>query len=456
MPSTKPPSGMRDFLPEELRRRRYLFEMIERAYRRHGFEPIQTPALERIETLTGKYGDEGEQLMYKALKRGQKLLDAIDAGELQPNDLADMGLRYDQTVPLSRVVAQYRNDLPRIFKCYQISPVWRADRPAKGRFREFYQCDVDVVGTDSVLVEVDVLTAAAEALSDLGISDFTIRINERNLLYAMTNAAGIPLELAQSALVALDKLDKIGAEAVIGEMVSHGISSESGARLMEIASAAEAAGSAMEGLELVFEAVGDDYSEANRSRTTKLFELLAASGLAAERVVFDPYLARGLSYYTGPIYEFSIPGFPGSSGGGGRYDGLIGMFTGDDIPACGVSLGVERLYMIMEERGLFPDHLDSGCDVFITQFDDQAAEAGLQAALTLRKAGYSVDVYPESPRLKKQFQQAERAKAKVVIVAGPDERANGQVVLKDMKTGQQTTVSVEAIVDGVHQILGSS
>ncbi len=441
--STKPPSGMRDFLPAECARRQFAIDAVRRVYQRHHFEPVETPTLERIQTLTGKYGDEGDQLIFKVMKRAQKLVSALAQDEVVPSSLADMGLRYDLTVPLARLVAQYQNDLPRIFKRYQIAPVWRADRPARGRFREFYQCDVDVVGSTSLLVEIDVVSAAAEAMAELGFDDFTIRINDRRLLAAMTDCAGISADRSGRALVALDKLDKIGPDGVLRELTQHGFEPEAGAALLRLTSSTSLS-------ELNASLAEHAPSEAV-TRLSALMEALGELELPGT-FVFDPSLARGLTYYTGPIFEITLPGFSGSVGGGGRYDNLIGMFLGRQVAAAGISLGLERLIMIMSERDMFPAEL-GGCDVFVAQFGEVPPVASLKLASRLRTAGLHVDVSTETSKLKKQFKQAQQMGARIVALIGPDEATAGTVVLKTMSTGSQQTVDQSEACAVVQSIL---
>jgi histidyl-tRNA synthetase len=458
MISTKPAAGTRDYLPAEMARRHYATERIRAVYEGHCFQPIDTPVMERLEVLTGKYGDEGEQLIFRVLKRAQKLDEALGAAVQRaaatgdppdPRDLADLALRYDLTVPLSRFVAANQNELPRIFKRYHIGPVWRADRPAKGRFREFVQCDVDVVGSESALVEADVLSAAAEALEALGIADYTFQLNDRRLLAALTAAAGVPAERSVSALVSLDKLDKVSEDQVREEMERNGIPAPAVAALFGLVAAGA------EGVAALATRLGEAAPAAAVAGLEELMGWLRAAGVPGERVAFAPALARGLGYYTGPIYEITLPGYGGSIGAGGRYDDLVGMFLGRPLPACGVSLGFERLLLIMNERGLFPASLSGHCDVYVTQFPGVAPAAPLGLATALRRAGLRVDLSPEVGKLKRQFQLAEQMSARVVTVIGPDEAAAGAVVLKRMATGEQVTVSAADAADTVRTWLGT-
>ena len=418
---TRPARGMRDFLPEDVRRRDYVIGIVEGVYRRYGFEPLETPALENIETLTGKYGEEGNKLIFKVLRRGEH----EGSGE------TDLALRYDLTVPLARVVAEHRGKLPRFFKRYQIQPVWRADRPARGRFREFYQCDVDAIGSTAPVVEVELLSAVSEILTKLGFSDFLIQLNHRQLLTALLNASGVDASLHATALVAIDKLDKIGRDKVRDEMVERGLTRES----------AETCLGAFED-DAAFDRLvtGEAVGAAARQNIATILALSDATP-ARGHVRLTPRLARGLSYYTGAIMEVAVPDLAGSLGGGGRYDGLIGMFSGEQIPACGFSLGLERILVVMGERNMFPpDVATAAADVLVTQFEGESVEEALRLAYDLRAAGLRVDVYPEADKLGKQFKYAAARGVRFVTVAGGDERARGEVTLKDMTNGEQSAV----------------
>ena len=411
---------MRDFLPQDVRRRAYVIAIIEETYRRYGFQPLETPALENIETLTGKYGEEGNKLIFKVLRRGEH----ESSGE------TDLALRYDLTVPLARVVAEHRAKLPRFFKRYQIQPVWRADRPARGRFREFYQCDVDAIGSRSMVVETELCAAVADVLQRLGFRDFVIRINHRRLLSGLLDAAGVPPDRHGQALIALDKMDKVGADGVRKELEERGIAGDPQRVL-----SAFAADRTLPAIRQSLEDRPDALSAV--SELEKIFELASATS-AATHLKFDVTLARGLSYYTGAIMEVAVSDLAGSLGGGGRYDGLIGMFSGEDIPACGFSLGLERILVVMGERGMFPAGVDAAAaDVLVTQFEGEDPAEALRLARELREAGLSVEVYPEPDKLGKQFKYASAAAIARVAVVGSDERARGVVTIKDMRSGEQ-------------------
>ncbi len=427
-PHTQPARGMRDFLPEDVRRREFVIDVVRRVYERYGFEPLETPTLENIETLTGKYGEEGNKLIFKVLRRG----------EHEASGEADLALRYDLTVPLARVVAEYRGKLPKFFKRYQIQPVWRADRPARGRFREFYQCDVDAIGSTSPVVEVEMLAAVSDVLRELGFTDFTIQLNHRELLTALLGAAGVPAPLNGDALVAIDKLDKIGRDGVRKELAARGIdeaAAETCLRAFEDADAFEA---------LVTRDERGRNAFGNITEIRRLAEETSARG----HVSFTPRLARGLSYYTGAIMEVTVPDLAGSLGGGGRYDGLIGMFSGEQIPACGFSLGLERILVVMGERGMFPPNVQAGGpDVLVTIFDAASAAESLRLAGELRTAGLRVEVYPEPDKLGKQFKYASSRGATHVAILGSDERARGEVTMKNMETGEQASVPRARVAD---------
>lgn len=411
---TQPAKGTRDFLPEELRKRSYVTGIIREVYEAHGFQPLETPSFERLDTLLGKYGDEGDQLVFKILHRGEPLVKGIRAasafvaqeqnivrgrsGETAPGAerlLSDLGLRYDLTVPLARVYAEYLGkQIPNVWKRYQMQPVWRADNPSKGRFREFWQCDVDVVGSESRVVEAEVIGAVAECLTKLGFNDFEIRLNHRGLLTALCEVSGVPAALYADAIVAIDKLDKVPDEVVGQELEAKGVSPEARSRLLGLVASA----GSLDRLEAEMQG-----HEAGLSAIQDLRQLLAYSAEtpAKDRLVFDLSLARGLGYYTGAIFEIRVPDLAGSLGGGGRYDGLIGMFLGKAVPACGFSIGLERILVVMEERGMYPARLQAASDVLLGFGEAAQAPAALAAAQTLRAEGLRVDLRPSAMKLDK-------------------------------------------------------
>ena len=429
MPSakTQPARGMRDFLPEDVRKREYVIGVIKEVYERYGFEPLETPAAENIETLMGKYGEEGNQLIYKILKRG------VHEGTGE----ADLALRYDLTVPLARVVAEYRDKLPKFFKRYQIQPVWRADRPARGRYREFYQCDVDALGSRSMVVEAEIISASIEVLNKFGFIDFTVRLNHRKVLTGILDAAGIEAEKHGTALVALDKLDKIGREGVLREFQERDVlRGETAKELLELFETKD--------LERIEQFIGSH--PAGSEGIQDLREII--SYLSSSVVQIDPSLARGLSYYTGAIMEIQVKDLAGSLGGGGRYDNLIGMFLGQDIPACGFSLGLERIILVMSERNMFPVNLlRSPAEVMIAIWRDGANDA-LSLAAELRGQGLRVDVYPDrDAKLGNQISYASKRNIPFVAFIGEEERGKGLVVLKNLKSGVQETLDKGEVAD---------
>ena len=461
MPSakTQPARGMRDFLPADVRKREYVIRVIKEVYERYGFEPLETPAVENIETLMGKYGEEGNQLIFKILKRG----------EHEKTGEADLALRYDLTVPLARVVAQYQNELPKFFKRYQIQPVWRADRPARGRFREFYQCDVDVLGSRSMVVEAELIAAASDALVALGFDDFTIRLNHRQVLTGILDQAGVSREKHDDALIALDKMDKAGPEGVARELNDRGIVDESAVKLMHFF---EGLVGAQHALDLVDFGDGIDVQGAyNTDVLGRLVEFIGSHEMGAsgvddlrqilqfakassvdQRIKLDPTLARGLAYYTGAIIEMNVADLVGSLGGGGRYDNLVGMFLGRDVPACGFSLGLERIVVVMSERDMFSAQLvSSPADVMVTIWNEDSISESIALADELRNKGLRVDVYPEADKLAKQFKYASARGIQFVAVLGEDERLRGEVAIKDMRSGEQTSVKRTDVENAVRK-----
>jgi histidyl-tRNA synthetase len=450
---TQPARGMRDFLPADVRKREYVIGVIKEVYERYGFEPLETPAVENIETLMGKYGEEGNQLIFKILKRG----------EHEKSGQADLALRYDLTVPLARVVAQYQNELPKFFKRYQIQPVWRADRPARGRFREFYQCDVDVLGSKSMVVEAELIAAASDALMALGFDDFTIRLNHRQILNGILEATGVAPVRHNDFLVAIDKLDKIGRDGVLRNIEEQGILLNEGNKAARFLLNLQLQW--VEKASDVEVQVRGDFdarqrSVVNSNLLVKIRELVnghsegekgvAELGTVLEmlertpargRVEIDPFLARGLSYYTGAIIEIKVSDLAGSLGGGGRYDNLVGMFLGKDIPACGFSLGLERIIVVMSERKMFPVELvASPADVMVTIWNEESIDDSLALASELRSSGLRVDLYPEADKMGKQFKYASARGIPFVAIVGDDERARGEVAIKDLQSGEQRSV----------------
>lgn len=436
-PITEPLSGMRDFLPLDVLRRDYVIDVIKRVYQSFGFEPLETPTMERLSTLLGKYGDEGDQLIFRVLKRGDKLDKAL-AEQPTENSVSDAGMRYDLTVPLARVVAEYRGRLPRYFKRYQIQPVYRADRPAKGRYREFYQCDVDIVGSTSMMVEAEVLAAGARVLQELGFTgaqSFAVRLNHRAVLRGLMDTVGVPQALEGEALVAVDKLDKIGRAGVERELEARGIPAPAAERLLDTLASTPADNA--EVLNWLAGLLEESAAGSRGVADLKQVVTYSLGGPVAAHLRIDPSLARGLSYYTGPIFEIEFPGLGVSGGGGGRYDDLIGMFLGQKIPAAGFSLGLERILFIMEEQNMFPPRLAGQPQLLVTQFDESTAGASFELAQNLRAAGFRVDLYPELDRYGKQFKYAEERSIRYALLLSPRELQAGVVAVKDLVSGDQ-------------------
>jgi len=427
MARTEPARGMRDFLPDDVRRRAHVIGIIARVYERYGFEPLETPAVENLETLLGKYGDEGNQLIFKILKRG----------EHEASGQADLALRYDLTVPLARVIAHHQAKLPRLFKRYQIQPVWRADRPARGRFREFYQCDVDALGSTSPAIEAELCAAVSDALVELGFTDFVIRLNHRQLLASILSACGVPPPLHGTALVAVDKLDKIGPDGVAAELRERGVAEGADAALLR---AFKAAGTSNGELARLASFVGDDTAGTSAVDNLRQIVALAAGTSAEERIRIDPALARGLSYYTGAIMEIAVSDLAGSLGGGGRYDHLVGMFLGQEVPACGFSLGLERILVVMGERNMFPLSLArAAADVMMAVFDAKDLGHAMSLARRLRGDGLRVLVYPDADKIGRQIKYADSRGIPFVALLGGDEVAAGTVTVKNLGAQTQNT-----------------
>jgi histidyl-tRNA synthetase len=417
----EPPSGTRDFLAGDLRVREHVFAAVRDVFERYGFEPLQTPAFERLETLTGKYGDEGDKLIFKILRRG----------EHEATGEADLALRYDMTVPLARVVAAYGSQLPAPYKRYVMGPVWRADRPGRGRFREFAQCDVDVVGSASPLADAEVVCAVAGALNAVGLSDFSILVNSRRALAGLLDAYGVPAQVGGGVLITLDKLDKLESAEVARELTeARSLDPGTAKALVDDLTAPDA----VDRLRRMLADVGEGregLAEVDRLIT------LAAPVIGAERIAFTPSLVRGLDYYTGVIFEVVAAGMPGSIASGGRYDHLIAALGGPDVPACGGSLGVERIIGLLSDEKVTAPRLD----VAVTVIDDDAAADAMDFAARLRHAGLRTEVYLGSSRkLARQLKWAADRHARFALIYGPQERAAGLVTVRDMDSGEQQQV----------------
>ncbi|HEY3733539.1 MAG TPA: histidine--tRNA ligase [Streptosporangiaceae bacterium] len=416
-----PPSGTRDFLAAELEAREAAFGKIKGVFARYGFEPLQTPAFERLEVLSGKYGDEGDKLIFKILRRG----------EHEASGEADMALRYDMTVPLARVAAAYGSQLPAPYKRYTIGPVWRADRPGKGRFREFTQCDLDTLGSSSPLADAEVLCAINETLTELGIDSFTMLLNSRLALSGLLAAFGVPAEIGPAVLITLDKLDKLRPAEVIKELSERGLAEVTADALVEALTAPDAT-------ERVRTALKSNDEGASGLEQIDQLLALVRSQVPADRIVFTPRLVRGLSYYTGAIWEVAAEGGGGSLGGGGRYDHLIEALGGPDVPATGGSLGVERILSLLADDAAGPR---ARLDVAVAVLGDEFAEASFGFATAARAAGARASAYlGASGKLGRQLKWASDAGARFCLIYGRSEQAEGTVTVRDMITGEQVAV----------------
>ncbi len=438
--STKPARGMRDFLAEDVLKRRYVTERIIQAYRSFGFQPLETPAIERLDVLTSKYGDEGDQLMFKILMRSEKLQKAnVD----DINTLSDLALHYDLTVPMARAYADNRHLLPRYYKRYQIQPVWRADRPQRGRFREFYQCDVDYVGTDSPVAEVEVISAMFQALENLQFQEVTVRLNDRKILQALLFGAGVEKAKHPHAMAILDRFDKIGLETVVQQLQDEGgLSADSATQLASLFTASSV------NAEQYLKQTGERLQQYNQP-TVAVDGLQKLIGMIPQtrgiRIAYDPGLVRGLSYYTGTIMEFETTGFNGSIAGGGRYDGLVSTFIKDNPPAVGGSLGLERLLVMMDERNMFPD-LHNRCDVMIARMDEEGLAQNLHLAATVRQSGRSCTMFPETKKMAQQLKYADQIGARFVLIQGTQELASDTIVVRTMHDGEQHTIAKKDVL----------
>ncbi len=442
--SRKPsvPKGTRDFLPAEMARRNYIFEKIKAVFDLYGYVPIETPAMENLSSLLGKYGEEGDKMLFRILNSGDFLSrvkddDGLlkDSGRLA-NMVCDRGLRYDLTVPFARFVVQHRNELTFPFKRYQIQPVWRADRPQKGRYREFFQCDVDVIGSDSLLNEVELAQIIDDVFGRLGVNA-VIKINNRKVLTGVAEIIGAPEKLT-AITVAIDKLDKIGVDAVCREMEEKGISAGAIERLKPIIGMK---GSNIEKLETL--AVLFRESKTGRQGVEEMEKLLDILGQfeLKNRVEFDIVLARGLNYYTGTIFEVkSVEIEIGSICGGGRYDDLTGVFGVEGLSGVGISFGADRIYDVMEQTGSFPSTLSTVTRVMFVNFGECEAETCQKLLRVLRQAGISAELYPDNVKMKKQMQYANNRDIPFVALIGENEARERSVTLKNMTTGSQETI----------------
>lgn len=451
MSASKPsiPKGTRDFGPEKMIKRSFIFESIKTVFKKFGFLPIETPTMENLSVLTGKYGDEGDQLIFKILNSGNYLenisADQIGQGYKKMTPLvSEKALRYDLTVPFARYVVMNRNEITFPFKRYQIQPVWRADRPQKGRYREFYQCDADVVGTDSLLCEAEIVMLIIEVFFKLRIVDYTIKINNRKILQGIVEAIGKQGE-ETNLCVAIDKLDKIGKQGVIDELLAKGFLPNEMETLMPIF---ELGGKTEEILSTLKLFLKDSPTGLKGiAEVEEIYSLLQKLEITNAPLVLDLSLARGLSYYTGAIFEVKVNNVQiGSVSGGGRYDNLTGIFGLPGVSGVGISFGVDRLFDVMEELNLFPIQNYQSTEVLITYFDDKGFTYGLKCLATLRKANISVELYPDAVKIKKQFEYADKKNIPFVAVIGEEEMMENKISLKNMNSGIQERCTLEEMI----------
>ncbi|MBD5415570.1 MAG: histidine--tRNA ligase [Bacteroides sp.] len=444
------PKGTRDFTPAEMARRNYIFDTIRSVFRLYGFAPIETPAMETLQTLMGKYGEEGDKLLFKILNSGdflrgvdRSLVDNPDGqwGKLT-SQLCEKGLRYDLTVPFARFVVMHRNDLQMPFKRYQIQPVWRADRPQKGRYREFYQCDADIVGSDSLVNEVELLTLIDEVFARLGIS-ITIKLNNRKVLAGIAQLIGFPEKMVDIT-VAIDKLDKIGLDAVNAELLERGLSAEAVAALEPILKIDGTVAERLDRLAELLAGVEEGAKGVEELRT--IVAGVEALGLRAV-LDLDVALARGLNYYTGAIIEVKANDVAiGSITGGGRYDNLTGVFGMPGLSGVGISFGADRIYDVLNQLNLYPADLLTGAKVLFLNMGEAETAQSLKVIGQLRSAGIAAEVYPDAAKMKKQMTYADAKAIPFVAIIGESELAEGKLTLKNMQTGEQQLLTpAEAI-----------
>ncbi|MBJ2184724.1 MAG: histidine--tRNA ligase [Muribaculaceae bacterium] len=445
------PKGTRDFGAAEMARRNYIFDTIRSVFRLYGFRPIETPAMENLSTLMGKYGEEGDKLLFKILNSGDwtrgvdpAMVEAGEAAKLT-SKVSEKGLRYDLTVPFARFVVQHRAELQMPFKRYQIQPVWRADRPQKGRYREFYQCDADVVGSDSLLNEIELLSLVDEVFARLGIR-ITIKLNNRKVLAGIAEHIGEPDKLIDIT-TAIDKIDKIGMDAVCAELAERGLRPESIEALRPILAIGGSIDERLDALDTLL--AGNATGVLGVAELREVVAGLAATGLRAE-LDLDVSLARGLNYYTGTIIEVKARDVAiGSITGGGRYDNLTGVFGMPGLSGVGISFGADRIYDVLNALDLYPAEAQNSTRVIFLNLGKAEAAASLRAAMELRAAGVAAEVYPDAAKMKKQMGYADALGIPFVAIIGEEELAEGSVTLKNMTTGEQKRVSAAQLKDAL-------
>ena len=441
------PKGTRDFSPEEMIKRTYIFDTVKDVFRTYGFLPLETPAMENFSTLLGKYGDEGDKLLFKILNSGD-FLSGVNDEELAGKNInalaskiCEKGLRYDLTVPFARYVVQHQGEIAFPFKRYQIQPVWRADRPQKGRYREFYQCDVDTIGSRSLLCEVELIEIVEKVFSKLGIS-VTLKMNNRKILYGIAETIG-HADKMMDITIAIDKLEKIGIEAVNEELLGKGISSQAVEALQPILSLSGTNGEKLTQLRSIIGQSETGVKGIDEMETIFAYVDSLALGLDIE---LDLSLARGLNYYTGAIFEVKARDFAiGSICGGGRYDDLTGIFGMPNMSGVGISFGADRIYDVMTGLNLFPEEAKMTTKVLFINFGGKEELAALKTMKMLRENGISCEIYPENVKMKKQMEYANRHAVPYVVIIGSDEMEKGVAAVKNMVTGEQTMVAFDEL-----------
>jgi histidyl-tRNA synthetase len=445
------PKGTRDFLPQDVAKRNYIFDVIKSVFKVYGFAPIETPSFELSSTLMGKYGEDGDRLIFRILNSGEKMkradLLALQEDNLPrfANSLSEKALRYDLTVPFARFVVQHQNELTFPFKRYQIQAVWRADRPQHGRYQEFFQCDADVVGSDSLLCELELIQIFDAVLSRFNLPGFTIKINNRKLLTGIAELIGESEKLVD-IVVAIDKLDKIGKEGVITELENKGISSKA---IVTIQPLFNLKGSNTEKLNKMADFLSDSkIGMKGIEELRNIFELLDKVGFNTQKIAFDITLARGLNYYTGAIFEVITHDVKmGSICGGGRYDDLTGLFGLKDLSGVGISFGADRIYDILKELDLFPNYLTEGLTVLFVNFGEKESEIALKLAVSLRNNLIDCEVYPSPLKMQKQLKYANDRGAKFVAIIGEEEIKLGEITLKNMESGEQILMNHSSFIN---------
>ena len=439
------PKGTRDFSPAEMMRRTYIFESIKSVFRTYGFAPLETPAMENLSTLLGKYGDEGDKLLFKILNSGDYGANLTEEQLRQSTKISEKGLRYDLTVPFARYVVQHQNEISFPFKRYQVQPVWRADRPQKGRYREFYQCDVDVIGSRSLLNEVELIEIVERVFRKLGIR-VVLKMNNRKILYGIAEAIG-HADKMMDITVAIDKLEKIGLDNVKAELAERGLEQEAIDKLQPIL---ELNGSNAEKLSQLREVIGSSETGVKGiEEMTEIFGYVEQLGLSLP-IELDLSLARGLNYYTGAIFEVkALDHAIGSICGGGRYDDLTGIFGLPNTSGVGISFGADRIYDVMVGLDLFPEEVNFSTKVLFVNLGEAEQMASMQIIRTLRDAGIAAEIYPEAAKMKKQMEYANRRMIPYVVIIGSNELAERRATVKNMRTGEQQSVEFETVADAL-------